>query len=135
MITAYQTSISLSSHALLQHEPLRIILQILYETANAQSSAGDADGVNYNHLQQFWEEWPCCSGFGQTTGALWGVLAGYQSSRWAVIEERNSFSLCPTCTATAASHCSTIATTEGHRCCRETGRGFAKQCDKQQISQ
>lgn len=86
MITAYQTSISLSSHALLWHEPFRIILQILYEAANAQSSAGDADGVNLDNLRQFWGRWSCNSGFGRTTGAPRGVLAGYQCSRWAVIE-------------------------------------------------
>lgn len=87
MITAYQTSISLSSHALLWHAELfSIVLQIIYKAANAQSSASDVDGVNFDHLRQLWEKWSCCPGFGGTIGALWGLLAGYQSSRWAVIE-------------------------------------------------
>lgn len=67
-------------------------------------------------------------GFGQTAGGLRGVLAGYQGPRWADIElrvekkkKRNSFSSCTPCMATAASHCSTTATAEGHRCRRETG--------------
>lgn len=116
MITAYHTSISLSSHALL---PSCITLQILCEAANAHSSAGDADGVNPGNA--------CGRGGLVTTGALCGVLAAYQSPRWVVTEQQKrepAFHHGPFLRGYSCFPLRHRSPVEGHRCHREAGRGL-----------
>lgn len=128
MITAYQKSIILSSHALFWQV---FLIQILWEAAQVYSSVASADMVHLDHLQQFWGE---MAQLFWVSMDYWCTVTGYHRPRWAIIEWKkkkgNSLSSCPACSATAASHCSTIARAEGHRCCRETGKRFSNQWRK-----
>lgn len=83
MITAYQKSIRLSGRALRCHESSLIILQILYEAANVQSCVADGSRSTPTALGVMVRLFKVLDGL---LVPLWGVLAGDQRPRWAVIE-------------------------------------------------